>query len=345
MELSCEIRQRKPAILEVVERCGLILHGQGEKRWLRCPLQGHNDHRASAVIFLNTQRFHCAVCTPGASLTARQLAQALGGGVYGRENPSVSSSVSHRHQEREPNAETLSTQDLIDVWKQALHRATRAAPERDTTDLDAHRYLESRLLDAACGHRALGILAPSLSLPVPIQRWTRAGYRIVMALYSMRTGEIQSLQARSIRPHATPKTLLLRNIPVQGAVFTNERGLALIRGETDASTVILAEGLTDHLALTIHTDAAVFSAPGASAAVSLMNSWIKGRRLVVALDRDAAGDAAAAEVMRRAFLLRTSSVQRLTWPEPSKDACDALKQLGPERFSEFVSHALKEHKP
>ena len=340
-----EISSERKTIVDVAIERGCILHGEGGKRWLRCPLPGHDDDRASAVIFLNSGRFHCAVCTPGSSLDAKAFSQRLSGVSYGGENPIAFSSVPHQREQTKLTPESLSANAIAEIWTRARNGAELHADPTNckTHDADVHRYLASRHLENARTHQAFGVLSPSMPLPAELRRWAYRGYRILVPLYAMRTGEIQSLQARSILPNVNPKTLLLRTISIQGAAFANAHALALIRRQAQPRTVILAEGLTDHLALTIHADVAVFSAPGASAAIALMNSWIKGRRLVVALDRDAAGDAAAREVMRRAFLLRTSSIQRLIWPEPSKDACEALTQLGPEVFSRFLESWTKEH--
>jgi len=301
-----------PSILDAVQALGLHLRGSGTKRTLACPLPGHDDTRASAVIFLEQGRFHCSVCTPGRSLSAAELLGATGFTARA--------------------ASGFTSSDARSTWALAQARTRDESTSARAEDEEVYGYLASRGLGAAWEERAYGIVARSMGLPRAIVHWPAGGYRIVLPLYDVTTGELVNLQARSVRQGAQPKTLFPRGTRARGLVFANSSGLRMLSGERAESAVVLAEGLTDHLALSIHTALPVISAPGTTMAATAISSWVRDRKLIVALDGDRAGELAAGEAVRLAHLAGARSVARARWPGKAKDACEALEALGARGF-------------
>jgi len=172
------------------------------------------------------------------------------------------------------------------------------------------------------------------------------GYEIVVPLHSL-DGEMVSLQARTTCRAIgdAPRVMTPRGGKGSTVVFASVRGLALLRGERPAGPVLLGEGLTDHLTLTLAAAGRwpVLSTPGASVARSAIDEWARGRTVLVALDQDAAGERAAYEVAER-VRAHGGWPRRMRWDEAQKDANDALLAAGLERFMDELLAAIEEVK-
>src|SRR4029077_14356612 len=115
----------------------------------------------------------------------------------------------------------------------------------------------------------------------------------------------------------------------RGAVFATRSGRELLQnGAIEGGKVLLGEGLTDFLALSIVAPVPVLSAPGASFLASTIGSWVVGQDLYLAADNDDAGEGAIQPTARAALRGGARNVFAITWPEGCKDACDALAALG-----------------
>jgi len=104
--------------------------------------------------------------------------------------------------------------------------------------------------------------------------------------------------------------------------------------------VILGEGLTDFLALSIAAPVPVLSVPGASFFAAAIGPWVAGRDVYLAADNDEAGEAAIPPTARAALERGARNVFAITWPEGCKDACDAIAALGAIGLSEFLECEL-----
>jgi hypothetical protein len=105
--------------------------------------------------------------------------------------------------------------------------------------------------------------------------------------------------------------------------------------------VILGEGLTDSLALSIAAPGVpILAAPGVDSAERAVGAWAEGRRVFVALDGDAPGELAVPAVAR-AIARWGGWPLRLRWPTGAKDANDALLALGLERFADGIEAAMR----
>ena len=226
-----------------------------------------------------------------------------------------------------------------DTWRQARIRV------RDDDCVDADRsvyeYVGNRSLMESLELGCFGILASGMALPEAISWWPSAGYRIVAPTYDHQ-GEIANIQARAI-VFAEKKTLFPKGSKASGTVFASASGLDLLRGRArDARAVLLAEGLTDYLALSIVATVPVLSAPGVGLAESCVGPWARNRDVVLALDADDAGRKAIAPTARKLYQLEARSVHALVWPKGCCDACDALEALGEGELFEFLARHLLE---
>jgi len=203
-------------------------------------------------------------------------------------------------------------------------------------DRDVYDYLASRQLDESWEAGTFGILSADTEVPQAIRWWANAGLRIVAPLFDG-NGQLTSIQARRITSEA-PKTMFPAGARAAGLVFANEAGRALLRGKSpEGGLVVVGEGLTDYLALTIVSSVPVLAVPGASTAGSSIGPWVRGRHLVLAMDRDDAGARARSEVASRAVGQGAASVRELQWPPGCKDASDVLQHFGRGPFEDALA--------
>lgn len=316
-------RLRPGLIFEIAQQAGVPVPHRGAKRSIPCPL--HDDEHASAFLS-ESNVFYCSVCTPDGGWTARRLAESL--------------DVRWPHERPQEVGDTGFTADLARaVWDLALERAR--SDDHVDTDRLVYEYLERRGLAESWEYGSYGVLAEGMNLPATIQSWPQREYRLICPLFDL-DGDLVNLQGRAIGVQ-TPRTLFPRDSRAKGAVFANSCGLDVIRGSGQSQfPVILGEGLTDHLALTLTCSHPVLSAPGTSLAVSAIGPWVRERVLLVALDADEAGDRAVRAVANAAYAFGATSVLRVKWEPPYHDACDVLLAAGPVTLSRWIEHQLTE---
>jgi hypothetical protein len=313
-------------IFDIARAAGIVVPERGDKRRIKCPL--HGDRNASA--FLSSKNiFFCSVCTPEGGWPAKRFAEELRLD-WSRFRPESRPWRSHEAEE-DPNPFTPT--DAAATWQRALARA------RDDDAVDAERrvyaYLADRHLTESFELGVLGILATTPDLHPRLVSWYERSYRIIAALLSQR-GLIANVQARAIDRGRTPKTMVAKGSRVSGTVFADRRGQWLLRGEADDPVVVLGEGLTDMLALSIASPFPVITAPGTSNAVASIGPWVKGRHILLALDRDLAAEMQVKSVAHAIHEHGGRGVRRVIWPGTAKDACDVGAERGWPALTEFL---------
>ncbi|MCC7173087.1 MAG: toprim domain-containing protein [Planctomycetes bacterium] len=303
-------------IFDIARSAGIEVPDRGAKRPIRCSI--HDDRTASAFLSeLNI--FYCSVCTPDGGWSAKEFAAAVGvpwqgGGVTAalapRPKPIATAPAFTKH-------------DAQLVWSLALARARN--DDCAGADREVYDYLSKRGVLEAWELSTFGVLAEGMPVPESIGWWARASYRIVAPLYDQR-GELVSVQARAIT-RREPKTLFPKGSRANGASFASKRALELLAsGVPEHDIVVLGEGLTDFLALVAATPIPVLCAPGTGFVTSSIGPWVHGRTLLLALDNDAAGDAALGPAAEAAYAAGARRVVKVRWPSGCKDACDVVAQ-------------------
>lgn len=316
-------------IFEIADDAGIVLKGKGAKRQCRCPI--HDDKSASAFVSEDNV-FYCSVCTPSGGWPAKALCEKLGSDWkrYVRDLPR--DPVVRRQPTVEPEV-TFTPADALALWKTA--RARARDDECIDQDRPAYDYLESRGLMEAYELGVFGILATGMTLPPDVATWPQRGYRIVAALYDT-TGKLTNVQARTIRFDRI-RTLVPTGSKLAGTLFAEERALMILRGQpVAADTIIYGEGLTDFLALSITALMPVFAAPGTGNAVGGVDQWARGRRVLLALDNDNAGNAALVDTRDALYRHGATNVRRIVWPTGCKDACDVIAKRGTTGLSQLI---------
>ena len=327
-------RQLAPGtIFEVARRHGIEIPPGRDKVQICCPI--HEDHRPSAVLFGSSNTFYCHVCTTDGAWTAKKFAAELGvtwpldGHARAIERP--------RPTPRGAPESTFTPEDAQRVFAAALEGA------RDNDRVDENRpaldYLDKRGLLAALEVGLVGILGSRMALPSQVDWWAWRCYEIVAPLYNAE-GKLVIVQARSIIPQGK-KTLFPKGSLAGGTMFANRPGLAMLRGDPSVPTrVILGEGMTDYLALSIVSPLPVISAPGTGGAAKCAGPWAQGREVWLALDNDGAGDKAVNPTAKALYRNGATDVYRIEWPRHANDACDALAAIGEVALGEFLEREV-----
>lgn len=309
--------------LDGVRRCG--------DGWLaRCPAHEDRDPSLSLREAADGRvLLHChAGCSFEAILAA--LGMRKSGLCPDRVRQGCASEPPRGHKQA-PAA--FSPSDAQRVWQLALQRAL----DDEAVDLDrpVYGYLDERRIMESWELRCFGILSEEMELPAAVAHWLASGHRIVAPLHD-ESGEVAGVQSRTVLGRE-PKTLFPKGAKAKGLAFADRYGVELLRGDRrDAVGVILGEGLTDYLALSIASPLPVLAAPGTNFAADAVGSWVRGRVLYLALDNDGAGDKAVSEVAAQAYAQGCARVQRIRWPGQCKDACDIVAHGGVKSLEDFL---------
>jgi hypothetical protein len=234
---------------------------------------------------------------------------------------------------RQEAAATFTPSDAQRVWQLAFQRA--CDDEGVDRDRAVYAYLDGRGIGESWELRCFGILAEGMALPVAVAHWPTSGHQLVGALYDY-GGEVAGVQARTVL-RREPKTLFPKGGKVKGLAFADRRGLDVLRGaRADAVGVVLGEGFTDYLGLSVASPLPVLAAPGTTFAADAVGPWVRGRILYLALDNDDAGEKAVGQVAAQAYAQGCARVQRIRWPEQCKDACEVVALRGIQGLEEFL---------
>jgi len=320
-------------ILTIAVTAGCSYSEHGPKHSLRCPF--HQDEHPSAFLDGERNIFYCSVCTPDGGWSARRFAEALG---VPWEPGAKASLPSPLRATATGKTESFTAAHALQVWDAALARA------RDDAEIDADRtvyeYLRLRGLLDAWELGAFGIVAAGMVLPAAVAGWPRSGHQVVVPLYDP-SGDVANVQARAIGD-AGRKTLFPTGSTARGMLFASRTGLAVLKQQwTGPKWLILGEGLTDFLALTITSPVPVMCAPGAGLAATGIGPWIAGFDVLLALDDDAAGATARTPTAAAAYQYGARSVRRAVWPGHVKDACDVLRDRGSVGLAYYLHRELE----
>lgn len=321
------------------------VHGAGEKQRICCPL--HADTRPSA--FITDIVFFCSVCTPGNGWSRKRFDAEVAqrglppfGPAYGRSSAPASRSPQGGGAYSAPRREkpAFTPQHAQAIWQASLARAlddSQIGP-----DGDVYAYLNRRGLSEAWEARLFGILPIPAPLVPGIHNWVKGSYRLIVPLYDS-TGVLSSVQGRAVANREL-KVLSPTGSRMRGLVFANAPALQILRNEERSRQpiVVMAEGLTDFLAISIATSLPVFSAPGTGMAPKAFGPWGKGREVLLALDNDPAGANALTPTARAIGSFGGGPVRWVKWRGDCKDACDALLQSGLEAMGRLFEPSKTE---
>lgn len=308
-------------LIELLTCHGIEVPKGGERRSLSCPVPDHEDTHPSAFV-TEDNYFYCAVCCCSSGRwTAKKLAEAIGARwpVKKRDLPPVTNSQAER------------------VWQRARERA-RCDGSIDR-DRDVYDFLEARSISEAWEAGSFGIVADGPHLPEAMRSWPRRGYRVVAPLYDHQ-GQLVSLQARAVR-HATPKTMNCSGLKIGGSMFATATGLALLRGQSDADTIIVGEGITDYLALSFLSPVPAFTAAGAGLAKRIAGAWVSGKRVVMALDCDLVGRSQTRRASDSFYAAGALEVAALEWSPGANDVCDELRFSGADALHDVLEEVTR----
>jgi hypothetical protein len=322
---------RHGTIFDVAADAGIELRASAGKVPIRCPF--HDDRHASAFVS-ESNTIYCSACTPEGGMGAKRFAEALGLAWEHYVERELTPGASRPKAAK--GALEFGPADAVRAWEAARARA------RDDDAVDADRevyeYLALRKLLPSWESCAFGILADRPDLHEAIGNWPRRGYRVIAPLFNL-AGAIVGIQARGLE-RCDPKTLVPRGCRISGSVFADARGRRVLLGDApEAETVVLGEGLTDYLALTIASPFAVMTSPGTSNALAAVGAWARDRRVLLALDNDPAGHAATPAVAAALHQRGAAGVFRVNWPDRAKDAADVLSRRGASGLEEFLRRA------
>lgn len=325
------------AILEVARSAGLELTQRADKAQCKCPF--HQDSQASAVLFTDTNWFHCSAC--GESMGLYKFASKFGVRVdssfKGRPQPIATTPAKRpvKPSKPKPKKPAFHPEQAQQFWRFVKRQARDDDNIADVQPV--FDYLHKRGLMEACELGLVGTLGTGHPLPRYAQRWTKS-HRLIVALYDEH-GVLSNIQARAI-DDAKPKTLFPPGSHASGMLFADSRGVAMLRNEESLTSAILGEGLTDFLAMAIYSPIPVLSAPGTGMAKSAAGAWARGMTVFIATDIDEAGQRVVQQTAEALFECGAAKVRRLDWPSPYCDACEALEGLGDVRFSLFLEEHL-----
>ena len=300
--------KREVAVLDRVRAAGITLTRHGAN-WLgRCPF--HDDRSPSLVVTPAKNLWHClGACQAGGSVidwemrwakvSFREAVERLRGGVLSESVPTVP----HVALDLDPAADDAT---LLGQVVGFYHRTLKTSPE-------VLAYLERRgLRDAAAiAHFQLGFANRTLAYQLP-PKVLKAGAAIrgrLQAFGILREsghehfngslvvpihdadGHVVGLYGRKVRDDLRPGTPVHLYLPGPHRAVWNARGLA------GAPEIILCEALLDALTFWVAGYRAVTASYGVQGLTAHHRAVFQRHgvaRVLVAYDRDAAGDQAAA---------------------------------------------------
>jgi hypothetical protein len=321
-------------VMNALQSAGLTPRRSGKGWSVRCP--AHHDKSPSLQIVVGREGRVLLRCWAGCQ-TDDVLVQLGLKWTDLFSHPSYPSPGSRPTSS--PRSPSWSAEAARKTWQLALDRARDDGAVE--ADAEVYGYLAHRGLASSWESSAFGVLHPSLAaaLPPQVRLWPQRGYRVLVPLFDLR-GELMEVQARTIDRSTRPKTLFPRGGRSSGCCFACSRGREVLKGGGAAAAVLLGEGLTDFLALIITSPVPTLAIPGTSVAAASVGEWARGRRVLLCLDADPAGDRGVKDAAR-AILRFGGRPFRVRWPEGLKDATDVMKRFGAEGLSQFLDAAME----
>ncbi|WP_080437925.1 CHC2 zinc finger domain-containing protein [Burkholderia ubonensis] len=338
------------SVEQLVRAHGIELNKSGKDWRGRCPF--HADDTPSLVVTPSKNLWHCFGCGAGGGpvdwvmkangVSFRHAAQLLREGI-----PSLAAEpgVKHTTVRALPSPVTVDSDDVellaqvVDYYHQTLKG-----------DAEALAYLEKRGIAAAVDPFRLGYANRTLGLRLPLKN-REAGEAIRTRLQAIgvirdsghehlngcvvfpwfdAAGAVAGLYGRKVRDNLRPGTAYHLYLPGSHRGVFNAAGLA---GQTE---VILCEAIIDALTFWCagyRNVTASFGAEGFTDDHLTLFREIGIERVIIAYDRDAAGDAAAAKLAER-LLAEGFGCYRIRWPhgldanEYALKVTPATKSLG-----------------
>lgn len=326
-------------IFDIARQAGIEIQSERDKVVLRCPF--HPDGNASAFVSASNV-FYCSVCTPDRGWSAKKFAEVLGvAWAGGSINAQFSCTPIALRRTAKPATRPLTFKgdDALAVWEAARRRALDEV--HTEADRDASHFLKRRRLERAWRPGLVGFVGPETSLCLGSSSWYSLGVRLIAPLHDVH-GELINVQGRNVLERE-PRLLFPTGSQARGTMFANRLGLAALRGtRAIAGSVLVAEGLTDFLALGSIERLAVLSAPGAGMAAHAIGAWARGADVLLALDHDDAGHRGRAAAHARALACGARRVRWIEWPNGCADACEVLEQLDVEGLDLFFANQVSE---
>lgn len=317
------------------ERLGLL---EGAKRQsgdgvlIRCPVHGDRNPSCSVTVGPDgTTRCRCHACDwTGDALTLIGAATGIDGfvaivdeacDIVGMPRPGETSAREWAAASRQLPQESFSTvkrtrpppDDANTFWSDS-------GPVRDNAA--ASRLLTSRSVDpsAAQSRDLVRCIREGQALPwwagrkvveddgaERLETWLESGHVLLVRTFDA-SGEPRSVRAWRVIPGDSPKRLPPAGHTAAGLVLANSSAVAMLRGTSGPSDVVIAEGESDWLLWSTRVECAVFGVgsgwwtPEHSAKIPF------GSRVIIRTDRDKAGDryadAIAKELHGRGQILR-----------------------------------------
>ncbi|RQY08618.1 toprim domain-containing protein, partial [Burkholderia stagnalis] len=349
-EAELERLKSEVSVEQLVRVHGIELNKSGKDWRGRCPF--HADDTPSLVVTPSKNLWHCFGCGAGGGpvdwvmkangVSFRHAAELLREGI-----PSLAAEpgVKHTTVRALPSPVTAESDDtallaqVVDYYHQTLKG-----------DAEALAYLEKRGIAAAVAPFRLGYANRTLGLRLPLKN-REAGEAIRARLQAVgviresghehlngcvvfpwfdAAGAVAGLYGRKVRDNLRPGTAYHLYLPGPHRGVFNAAGLT---GQTD---VILCESIIDALTFWCagyRNVTTSFGAEGFTDAHLALFHELGIERVIIAYDRDAAGDAAAAKLADR-LLAEGFGCYRIRWPhgldanEYALKVTPATKSLG-----------------
>lgn len=312
---------RRSALLasprRLCERLGLL---DGAKRQagdgvlIRCPVHGERNPSCSVTVGPDgTTRCRCHACDwTGDALTLVGVATGVRGftaivdeacDLVGVPRPSESAAREWRAPA--PSA----TQDAVSPVKR-----TRPPPEDAnafwgesgavTGNTAASQLLRSRCIDPSAAQSRDLVRCIREGQPLPwwagrklvdddgterLESWLESGHVLLVRTFDA-DGEPRSVRAWRVIPGDSPKRLPPGGHSAAGLVLANAAAVAMLRGASGPSDVVIAEGESDWLLWATRVECAVFGVGSGWWTPQHSNKIPVGSRIIIRTDRDKAGD-------------------------------------------------------
>ena len=337
------------SLLRLIEASGLTFKKQGKDYAAHCPF--HEDSTASLIVTPTKNLYHCFGCNAAGGpidwvmrtrhISFRRAVEELRGEL-GHTSPLAAAPLAVA-----PAADTSDSSNDQALLHQVLdyyHETLKASPE-------ALAYLDTRGLNhpELISRFRLGYANRTLAYHLPVKQ-LKAGAEIrgrLQALGVLRdsghehfngslvvpvidpSGTVQEIYGRKIRDNLRPGTAYHLYLPGPHAGVWNEDGLASADGE-----VIVCEALIDAMTFWVHGYHNVTACYGVNGFTDELQTCLQGhgiQRVLIAFDRDEAGNAAAAKLAER-LLQAGISCFRVLFPK-GMDANEYALKVTPARQS------------
>lgn len=286
----------KRTLTDPIRVCSALGIDEGAKKQaggllIRCPSHGENNASCSVTVADGTIRVKCFACDLSGDVF--NLVAAVESLSVDRDFPAVlarAAAIAGVDLERRaapPRAVAKTKSAPPPVDREVQEKGATLWKSLQPLDGDGWEYLRSRGLDGAahlCRTVTTGWLA-------------KGGWVLAVAMHDKR-GRVVAVQCRRITDEKRGDEEGDNRFRVEGPSSAGVFGdVSKLR---EAKAVVICEGLTDTLAATAlfagDVDTAVIGIAGVKATAPLAEMPLEGKTVAIAMDADAPGEAAAAEI-------------------------------------------------